>query len=150
MWIAATYLADHHGWAPRDAAERLQCAGGLLDGLGIGDVSVRHRLRSAYRPLDPPARRAFRRLGLSTDGEIDAAHMACLLGVSKCAAEPMLEALVDAGLLQVSHTAGAYHIPVLFAFFARELLNKKEPATARRPNHLAAAPPITKRGLACH
>ncbi len=149
VWIVAARIADHGGWTACDVGASLRRAGGLLDWLDIGDVSVRSCLRSAYRQLDPPARRAFRRLGSTASGEVHAAHMADLLALPAFAAERLLETLVDAGLLQVSDTTAGYRVPALFASFARELLIKKEPATARRPSHLAAALPITKARLAC-
>jgi hypothetical protein len=141
IWIAATRLLDHHGQTARYAMERLRDPANGLDWLMAGDVSLRHRLRSAYDQLGPSSRRAFRRLGAASGEEIRVLDMASMLDVPPRDAESLLETLVEAGMLQVSARTGGYSMLALFAAAARELLQKREPATAARwlrPGILAA------------
>ena len=129
VWIAATRLADHHVRTPPEVPGQLMPSG-LLDWLATGDVSLRGRLRSAYRQLDRSARRAFRRLGLATSRDVGTIQIRTMLGMPAVAADRALETLVDAGLLQPSPIMAGYRIPALFGFFAQELLAKWEPANA--------------------
>lgn len=134
IWIAATRLANHHGWAAWHAIRRLHDEGSLLDWLSVGDVSMRERLRSAYIRLGRASRRAFRSLGCGNGkldpGEVDPAALARSLNVDPGEAERLLESLVEGGLLQVVHRAPGYRLPTLFAAFARELQVSADPATA--------------------
>lgn len=120
LWIAATRMAGHG--TPGDVPAGLRTGTELLDWLCAGDLSVRQRLRSAYNRLDCAARRAFRGFGpATTDGEVDSAF----------AAEQLLETLVDAGLLQAPSAGTGYRVPILFAHFARELLDQPRSGTDR-------------------
>jgi len=127
LWIAATRLSGHHDREPEETSARLMLGAAPLDWLRAGDVSMRQRLRSAYQRLTPPVRQAFRALGVTGNGGVTVAQIARRTGTSALAAGRLLEELVDHGLLQVAPTDAGYHVPPLFAAFARELAGQPDP-----------------------
>ena len=117
IWIAATRLASQRGWAAWQAVRRFQGEVNLLDWLSVGDVSMRARLRSAYNRLGRGSRHMFESLA-RVDGQLDPAELARSLNVDLAETERLLETLVEGGLLQVTHMAPGYRLPMLFASFA--------------------------------
>ena len=99
---AAARLAAKPHWQVADLVARLADPARRLAELGRGDGSLRARLDSVVRSLEPVHRRAVGRLGVAGPPEFDAWTGAALLGVDVRSAEDLLEQLVDAHLLQVA------------------------------------------------
>jgi hypothetical protein len=89
-----------------DLVARLADPARRLPELGRGDGSLRARLDSVVRSLEPAHRRAVGCLGVAGPPEFDASTGAALLGVDVPSAEDVLEQLVDAQLLQVAGRDG--------------------------------------------
>jgi DNA-binding SARP family transcriptional activator len=126
--IAATRLAHRPQWTIASLAERL-CAGtGRLAELTLYDRGVGPAFAVSYAHLTPGQQRMFRLLGLHPGADFDAWSAAALAQSSPHEAESVLEALVDAHLLQVAAT-GRYTFHDLLREYARGLA----PADARQP-----------------
>ncbi|MFC7647033.1 NB-ARC domain-containing protein [Streptosporangium lutulentum] len=95
--IAGSRLARRPSWTLEHLAGRLEDERGRLDELSTGDLTVRSSLALGYRALSDRERLLLRRLSaLSTPGFAPWAASA-VLGAP---ADPLLEALTEAGLLQ--------------------------------------------------
>jgi DNA-binding SARP family transcriptional activator len=103
---AAARLAAKPHWQVPDLVARLADPARRLPELGRGDGSLRARLDSVVRSLEPAHRRAVGCLGVAGPPEFDASTGAALLGVDVPSAEDVLEQLVDAQLLQVAGRDG--------------------------------------------
>ncbi len=104
--VAAAQLVACPHWTVATLADRLADEGTRLSGLTAGNVDVRASLRAAYREAPAPERRAFRLLGLVPPGAFGLWLAAAVLGVAAREAERLLEALVDARLVEVARTGG--------------------------------------------
>jgi DNA-binding SARP family transcriptional activator len=134
--VAGARLASRPQWRLALLAERLADERRRLDELRTGDLEVRASLALSYRGQDEEARRLFRLLGLPDAPGFPAWTAATLLGTDLARAEVLLERLVDAQLVDESGEDQAgqlrYRLHDLLRVYARERLDREEPAAARR------------------
>lgn len=117
--IAATLLASR---PRRDMADLVA---GLsderrLDELRVGDLDVEATFRADYEALEPGLAHAFRALALCGLPTFCRSAAAALLDTTDDAAEAAVEALVDAGLVEL-HGDDHYRFHDLVGLFARRL-----------------------------
>ncbi len=105
--IAGARLRSRPAWTVQHLADRLHQAATPLTELSTGDRSVAAAFALSYRHLDPAQQRMFRLLGLHPGVLFDAAAVAALTADPPAETEALLDALVDAHLLQ-EPTAGQY------------------------------------------
>ncbi|MEW2443184.1 AfsR/SARP family transcriptional regulator [Micromonospora marina] len=118
--IAAARLAARPGWAVADLNGKLADARRRLDELCVDDLAVRAAFDLAHRQLTPSQARAFALLSVVDAPDVSSATGAALLRVSGHQAEDLLEALVDAALLE-SPAARRYRYHDLLRVFARQV-----------------------------
>ncbi|MCH0564831.1 BTAD domain-containing putative transcriptional regulator [Streptomyces sp. MUM 2J] len=99
--IAGARLAARPHWGPGQLAGRLRDERRRLNELRVGDLEVRTSLELGYAELDPPERRALRRLALMDLPDFAAWIAAPLLGIGTEEAEEAVERLVDCHLIEV-------------------------------------------------
>ncbi|MFG6196589.1 BTAD domain-containing putative transcriptional regulator [Nonomuraea sp. JJY05] len=125
--IAGARLAGRPDWSVSELASRLSDERTRLHELVAGDLAVRSSLTASHtalergsRPVDRLAARTLSLLGLLHVPEITAEAAGALVGVAAGEAEPALERLVDAHLLD---RAGPdrYQLHDLIRLFARDL-----------------------------
>ncbi|MGH3940824.1 MAG: BTAD domain-containing putative transcriptional regulator [Pseudonocardiaceae bacterium] len=106
-----------------------------LDELALGGLEVRASLALSYESLPELAKKAFRRLGLLDAPDFPAWVCAALLDIPQTRAENLMDALVDAQLLDTAgpdNTGGQrYRYHDLLRAYARELVIAQEPVTDR-------------------
>ncbi|WP_225849430.1 BTAD domain-containing putative transcriptional regulator [Streptomyces sp. HPF1205] len=124
--VAAQLAARPH-WTPRILLARLRAASGRLDALRMGELDVRASLMSAYTAAPADRREAFRLLALLPDAPFGPGWAAAALGLPTGAAGHLVEALVDARLLE-AEAGGRYRFHPLMRLLAGELLAEDEPA----------------------
>ena len=93
--IAGARLAARPHWRPRQLAGRLRDERRRLNELRVGDLELRASLELGYAELDPPERRALRRLALMDLPDFAAWIAAPLLDIGTEEAEEAVERLVD-------------------------------------------------------
>ncbi|MFD5465116.1 BTAD domain-containing putative transcriptional regulator [Kitasatospora sp. NPDC127059] len=135
--IAGARLAARPHWTPGQLAGRLRDERGRLNELRAGDLEVRASLELGYAELDPPERRALRRLALMDLPDFAAWIAAPLLDIDTAEAEEAVERLVDCHLIEAVGTDGTgenrYRIHDLVREHARErCLAEEAPAERRR------------------
>jgi tetratricopeptide (TPR) repeat protein/transcriptional regulator with XRE-family HTH domain len=122
--IAGARLAARPAWTLARLAERLADEHRRLDELAAGDLEVRASIALSYRTLPEPQQRAFRRLGLLAAPDFPAWVAGALLDVPSERAETLIEALVDAQLLEAGGIDQAgqarYRFHDLLRVYARE------------------------------
>jgi tetratricopeptide (TPR) repeat protein len=135
--IAAARLAARPVWPVATLAQRLADSGRRLDELQMAEAGVRTSLGVSYRqlrdsddPTDQDAARAFGLLGIWDGPDVALPVAARLLDRPDGAAEPLLERLVDAQLLQ-TRSAGRYQFHDLLRLYARELAVQAFPEPER-------------------
>ncbi|KAK1184687.1 BTAD domain-containing putative transcriptional regulator [Streptomyces sp. NBS 14/10] len=118
--IAAARLSARPAWTIAALAARLADERGRLDELRIGDLTVASCFASAYRRLRPDQARAFRLLALADGPDLSLPVAAALLGRDRRDpdVEPLLDSLVDSGLLE-SPAPGHYRYRALIRLYAR-------------------------------
>ncbi|MBN0048407.1 tetratricopeptide repeat protein [Streptomyces actuosus] len=131
--IAGARLAARPHWGPGQLAGRLRDERRRLNELRVGDLEVRTSLELGYAELDPPERRALRRLALMDLPDFAAWIAAPLLDIGTEEAEEAVERLVDCHLIEVLGTDGTgenrYRIHDLVREHAREhCLAEESPA----------------------
>ncbi|GGM01266.1 helix-turn-helix domain-containing protein [Micromonospora yangpuensis] len=126
--VAANRLAVRPQWSVQSLVERLRNERRRLDLLRAGDIEVRSAFELSYRLLDTPARRAFRSLAVVPLPQYSAPVVAALVDEPVAVTEDLLDALVDAGLLNAAATAGRYVLHDLLALFAAERIDAEESA----------------------
>ncbi|MCF3146398.1 AfsR/SARP family transcriptional regulator [Streptomyces platensis] len=132
--IAAARLASRPGWTLADLVARLS-ERRRLDELRVGDLGVEATFRVGYEALGPGLAHAFRALALGSLPTFCRAHAAALLDTTDDAAEAAVEALVDAGLLEV-HGEDRYRYHDLVGLFARRLGERHDsPAEREAAQH---------------
>ncbi|MFJ8330054.1 AfsR/SARP family transcriptional regulator [Streptomyces sp. NPDC094437] len=99
--IAGARLAARPHWGPGQLAGRLRDERRRLNELRVGDLEVRASLELGYAELDPPERRALRRLALMDLPDFAAWIAAPLLDIGTEDAEEAVERLVDCHLIEV-------------------------------------------------
>ena len=125
--IAGNRLVSRPGWNAADLAARLANEERRLDQLSAGDLRIATAFGLSYEQLVASTRRLFRRLALVPGRNFDAALAAVAGGTSIEEAWNALDELVDLGLLQ-DNTSGRYRFHDLVRLFARDRLQKEEPA----------------------
>ncbi|WP_326829536.1 NB-ARC domain-containing protein [Streptosporangium sp. NBC_01810] len=96
--IAGSRLARRPNWTLKHLAGRLEDERGRLDELSAGDLAVRSSLALGYHALSDRERLLLRRLGALSAPDFAPWAASALLGAP---ADRLLEALAEAGLLQV-------------------------------------------------
>ncbi|MGD0557766.1 MAG: BTAD domain-containing putative transcriptional regulator [Streptosporangiaceae bacterium] len=117
--IAAARLSGRPGWSVASMAAKLAADQDRLAELRYGDMAVRSSFLLSHSCLAPAEARAFGLLGLAPPGVFELAAAAALLGVSPGEAEPVLDALTDAHMLEAPR-AGWYRLHDLLRLFASE------------------------------
>jgi tetratricopeptide (TPR) repeat protein len=135
--IAGAKLAARPAWPLRTLVDRLAAAQARLDELELADLGVRasfqvsyQQLRASGDPTDRAAADALGLLGLPDGPELGVAVAARLLDVGEQAAEPVLERLADAHLLETP-APGRYRLHDLLRLYARELAAQRHPEPER-------------------
>ncbi|REF00561.1 hypothetical protein [Thermomonospora umbrina] len=82
-------------------------------------VNVRPALSWAYRTLDEPLQRAFRRIGLHVGVDLGPGAAAALLGTSAAESADLMSGLASAHLLHAT-SKGRFQMPAKLASYARE------------------------------
>ncbi|MGH3621819.1 MAG: tetratricopeptide repeat protein, partial [Sciscionella sp.] len=122
--IAAARLDAHPYWRLSRLADALSDEQRRLDELSVGNLEVRASLTLSYDGLDAAAQRAFCLLGLLEAADVANWVAAALLDSSLGEAEPYLDQLVEAQLLEVSGRDATgqtrYQLHDLVRVFARE------------------------------
>ncbi|MFD5397760.1 BTAD domain-containing putative transcriptional regulator [Streptomyces sp. NPDC127097] len=131
--IAAARLASRPGWSLADLVARLG-EQRRLDELRVGDLGVAATFRVGYEALGPGLAHAFRVLALCRMPTFCRAAAAALLDTTEDAAEAAVEALVDAGLVEV-HGDDGYRYHDLVGLFARRLGEQDSPAEREAAQH---------------
>ncbi|ASU85182.1 hypothetical protein CDO52_22430 [Nocardiopsis gilva YIM 90087] len=122
--VAAARLVARPHWRLAQLASRLSDERRRFDELRVGDLDVRASLASSYDGLEARERCAFRLLSLQDAPDFPAWVAAPLLGVGLERAEDVVEALVDARLVEyVGRDAlgqARYRLHDLLRVFGRE------------------------------
>jgi len=133
--ICAARLAARRHWQIATMASRLRNSRRRLDEMRTGDLAVRASFQVSYDSLrtadygaDPA--RAFRLLGLWQGPSIGLPAAAALLGEPEDDVEDVLEALVDANLLE-SPAPGWYRFHDLLKVYATERAQAEESEAGR-------------------
>ncbi|MET8946073.1 BTAD domain-containing putative transcriptional regulator [Streptomyces sp. NPDC004542] len=131
--IAGARLAARPHWGPGQLVARLRDERRRLNELRAGDLEVRTSLELGYAELDPPERRALRRLALMDLPDFAVWIAAPLLDLGTEEAEEAVERLVDCHLIEVLGADGTgenrYRIHDLVREHARErCLAEESPA----------------------
>ncbi|WP_280406159.1 AfsR/SARP family transcriptional regulator [Nocardia brasiliensis] len=98
--IAAGRLRARPVWPVERLTERLRHPSHRLEHLSAGSRSVAAALTASFQDLPPAQQRVFRLLGLHPGRDFDTYATAALADIDGCAAEQILEALVDVHLLE--------------------------------------------------
>lgn len=131
--IAGARLAARPHWSVARLAVLLEDELRRFDELAVGDLDMRASLNLSYRALDPEQRRCLRMLALLEAPDFAPWAAAALLAVDQSAAERVVEALVDAQLLQVVPAQPPrYRFHDLLKVFAREHALAEEDIQDRR------------------
>lgn len=134
--IAGARLAAKPHWTLSQLANRLADHYGRLDELRVADLEVRAGVLLSYRGLDRAAQRAFRLLSLLDTPRFPAWTAAAVLDLPLARATELVEALVDARLLEVVPVPGAPHVRYRFHDLVRSLALERvaaeEPPEQRR------------------
>ncbi|MEQ4716539.1 BTAD domain-containing putative transcriptional regulator [Nonomuraea sp. B19D2] len=133
--IAGARLASRPDWNVSALASRLSDERTRLNELAVGDLAVRSSLAASHtalergsRPVDRLAARTLSLLGLLHVPEVTVEAAGALVGVASSEAEPALERLVDAHLLDRAGPGG-YQLHDLIRLFAGDL----RPDDSREP-----------------
>lgn len=129
--IAASRLAARRTWTVSTLAAKLADKLHRLDELRAGDLAVKATFELGYGQLEPAQARAFRLLGLAEGPDIALPAAAALLDLPLQETEDLLEALVDASLLE-SAAPGRYSYGDLLRLYARACAERDEHPTAER------------------
>ncbi|MBO1418858.1 BTAD domain-containing putative transcriptional regulator, partial [Streptomyces sp. FH025] len=116
--IAAARLASRPRWSVSDLARRLADQRRRLDELQLGNLAVETTIGLGYGQLSATEARAFRLLALIDSPDIPLAAAAALLGVDEYTAEDLVEALVEANMLEC-FAPGRYRYHDLLRLYAQ-------------------------------
>lgn len=134
--IAAAKLAAKPHWSLDRLASRLADERRRLDELTHADLEVRGSIGLSHQGLSPPARRAFRLLGLLDAPDFAGWAAAALMDVPVAEVEEQVEELIDARLLEVAGRDETgqtrYRFHDLVRVYARERAAEEEPAAEPR------------------
>ncbi|MEV4255955.1 NB-ARC domain-containing protein, partial [Spirillospora sp. NPDC049652] len=133
--VASARLASRPHWPLSRLTARLADEHRRLDELAFGDLEVRASVAVGHDGLDEAQRRAFRLLGLVQVPEFGAWVLGPLLGVPVGEAEDLVEALIDAQLLEVARSGRGGRLRLRFhdlvLLYARECLAEEPPQLQR-------------------
>ncbi|MFD0312822.1 AfsR/SARP family transcriptional regulator [Streptomyces flavalbus] len=118
--IIGSRLAARPDWSMAQLAERLSDEQHRLTELSVDAIAVASSFALGYAQLDEPERRAFRLLALPAQSGFSTATAATLLTELEDTVRPMLERLVNAGLLE-SPAWDRYRYHDLVLLFAQRL-----------------------------
>ncbi|MFG2822958.1 BTAD domain-containing putative transcriptional regulator [Kitasatospora sp. NPDC048365] len=128
--IAGARLASKPHWTVRQLVARLGDAKRRLDELTLGESQVRASFALSYRYLPSDAARLYRLLGILEVPDFTTWVGAALLDCDAFEAERLIEAMVDAQLLEVVGTDATgqirYRFQNLLRLYARELAQQLE------------------------
>ncbi|MEV5575522.1 hypothetical protein AB0L06_36250, partial [Spirillospora sp. NPDC052269] len=118
-------------WSLARLVDRLADQRRRLDELAFGDLEVRASVALGYHGLNPPQQQAFRVLGLVQVPDFAAWVLGPLLGIPVGEAEDLIEALIDAQLLEVARSDQGGRLRLRFhdlvLLYARECLAEETP-----------------------
>ncbi|WP_327396986.1 NB-ARC domain-containing protein [Streptomyces phaeochromogenes] len=117
--IAGAILKKKSHWSPGRLVEKLSDERTRLTELVEGPLDVRSSFEVSYCTLTDDESRAFRVLSLLPLNRFEVRHAAIFLQISENRAERLLEALVDAQLVEANDEA-RYRYHDLLKLFARE------------------------------
>ncbi|GAA0316487.1 NB-ARC domain-containing protein [Actinoallomurus spadix] len=133
--IAAARLAGRPEWILGRLAGQLADEHRRLDRLAAGDLEVRSSIALSQDALPPAHRRPFHLIGLLDLPEVTPWMVAALLDRPVAGAEDVIDALVDARLLEPGRTDAPdgphYRCHDLVRLFAREQALESEPPEVR-------------------
>ncbi|OLO30845.1 AfsR/SARP family transcriptional regulator [Streptomyces sp. MNU77] len=129
--IVASRLAVRPDWTVTDTVDQLKDERQRIGELRIQGLAVEACFRLGYGELDPEQARAFRLLSLPAPGPLTLVEAAAVLGRPQEVAEPLLESLVDVGMLE-SPARRRYRFHDLLRLFARHRAQEEESADARQ------------------
>ncbi len=129
--IAGARLRARPTWSLAYLADRLRDSQYRLAELEAGQRSVAAAVQVSYKVVTGEQQRLFRLLGLHVGSHIDTYAAAALADIDLRDADRLLEALVDANLLQ-SDGPGHYHLHDLVRHHAAHLAEQQEPEQYRR------------------
>jgi tetratricopeptide (TPR) repeat protein/plasmid maintenance system antidote protein VapI len=129
--IVTARLRHRLSWTAGHLNERLRQENRRLAELQAGSRSVMAAFATSYGKLGREAGRMFRLLGLIPGVDVDLAGASALTGLPVEAAEPMLEQLIQAHLLQ-RPSADRYRFHDLVRDYARAMLAELEPEEQRQ------------------
>ena len=124
--IAAARLATRAALSIADLVRRLTDEQRRLTELETGDRQLRASLALSYHDLSAAEAGMFRRLGLVDGPEFSAGVAAALTETQPTQAEALLEALVEAHLVEPLPAPGRYRFHDLLRLYARELVRVEE------------------------
>ncbi|MFJ9895731.1 AfsR/SARP family transcriptional regulator [Streptomyces sp. NPDC091280] len=143
--IVATKLASRPRWNISTLTARLADERRRIEELRVGDVSIHTAFEVGYRQLPPQQARAFRLLAAAGPLGFGLPVAAAVLQTDESTTEELLEALVDAAMLE-SPAPGRYRYHDLLRVFAEQTADEHradtERAFGRLLDHLLAT--------ACH
>ncbi|MER5663559.1 AfsR/SARP family transcriptional regulator [Streptomyces mirabilis] len=116
--IVATRLASRPRWVIATLTARLANEQRRIEELRVGDVSIHAVFELGYRQLPPEQARAFRLLAVPGSLDFGLPVAAAALATDEETAEGLLEALVDAAMLE-SPEPGRYRYHDLLRAFAQ-------------------------------
>ncbi len=128
--IVASRLAARPDWSIAELLDRLDDEHGRLADLRIEALAVEATFRLGYRQLDAEQARAFRLLALPAPTSLSLVEAAAVLDRPVADVEPLVEGLVDVGMLE-SPTRGRYRYHDLLRLFARQRAEAEDPAAER-------------------
>jgi transcriptional regulator with XRE-family HTH domain/tetratricopeptide (TPR) repeat protein len=129
--VAANRLVIRPEWSVQSLAERLRDEQHRLDLLHVGDLGVRSAFELSYRLLDEPARRTLRMLSVAPLPVWSVPLVAAATDADPVTAERDLDALVDAGLINLAPGNGRFGLHDLVALFAADRSATEEDPAAR-------------------
>jgi DNA-binding SARP family transcriptional activator len=133
--IAGARLASRGHWTVDVLVSRLRDSGRRLDELSFRGLVLRSNISQSYRALTAVGQRLFRRFALITTHDFPGWTAAALLDMPPFDAGEVVEALVEAQLLDTVQYPGEklrYRFHDLIRVFAAEMLHQEETAADRR------------------
>jgi DNA-binding SARP family transcriptional activator len=127
--MATGRLRNRPTWSVGHLVERMRRGNGALSELRLGARNVAESLRLSYAALDGSLQRAFLLLAHHVGPDLDAHRAAALLDIPADEAEGLLDALLDAHLLE-QHEPERYVFHSLVRHFA---LRQPDPGAGPRP-----------------
>ncbi|MFS4505620.1 helix-turn-helix domain-containing protein [Clavibacter sp. Sh2141] len=130
--VAGYRIASQPAWHVEDHVRRLRAEGRRLSALVAGDTGVQAAFAASCAHLTPAARDLFRSLALLRGSSFGAPMAGAILGLDEDAVQPLLDELVDLGMVEA--LGGSRHrLHDLLRLYAAERLHAEvEPVEIRR------------------